>query len=215
MTALAGTKGARRAVARGLSLGKRAKVVALLKKLAPAKSKADFVAEADCLVGSQGLAHINDLPRLKDCSSKKAADEARRLARLANNLRRHIKTMHETAIEVVNEYAKRHAPLVEERHVHVLLVEDDMERLELAASAAAKAIELGPQNKDGMGPPEKKAAKQLTTVAASVFQRVSRHPATDPKFSRFLGDLFEVLGEEARAQGQVKLMKISRQKNRT
>ena len=79
MTALAGTKGARRAVARGLSLGKRAKVVALLKKLAPAKSKADFVAEADCLVGSQGLAHINDLPRLKDCSSKKAADEARRL----------------------------------------------------------------------------------------------------------------------------------------
>jgi hypothetical protein len=163
------------------------------------------VAEADCLVASHGFVHINDLPRAKVCGSKKAAKEVRRLGQLANNLRRHIKTMHETAIEAVNQRAQR----------HVLLTEDDMEHLEWAASVAVKAIESGLQSDDVMGPPKKKAAKQLTTVATLVFRRVSGRPATDPKFFPFLAALFAILGEPASAQSQVKSLELSRQKTRT
>jgi hypothetical protein len=186
-------------------LRKRDKIVSLLKKLSPPQSTIDLVAEADCLIASHGFVHINDLPRAKVCGSKKAAKEVRRLGQLVNNLRRHIKTMHETAIEAVDRHAKR----------HVLLIEDDMERLERAAEIAVKAIESAPPSGDVMGPPEKKAAKQLTTVAAVVFRRVSGRPATDPKFFPFLAALFAILGERASAQSQVRLMELSRQEKCT
>ena len=191
----------------------RKSLEALLARLPLREDRRGTIAmEAECLYMEAGHVALSDLPRAKKAGAKAARRELDELAKLSFKLGRHILSMHHDSLEAIRaQKGKARDPL--------LLVVELRELIDALASAE-EAIPQTPASGDLHA---KRRARDVTLYAASLFERltgkqvtrntklvrVNAHlhgPKESGEFHQFLADAFRLLGIDAKAAGQIKLL---------
>lgn len=177
--------------------------------------QATIESEALGLALDFGLMSINELPRARRGGTRRAAEEVKKLARLAAALGVHILSMHREALAAYE--AQRGAP-------HPLGLLDDLRKMVEASDAAYAHVTSSELRPAPRGAPKKHGVASLTKRAAEVYGRLTGKSPTitiDPKNNRargpfllFVRDLFDTLGladsAEARAKAAVVAFKERR-----
>jgi len=170
----------------------------------------------------------HDLPPKRETSVESAEDELDTLVKLIRKLRVHIEGMHrtslraiETELDTVQKETGERTP--EEAYPNRLA--EALSKLEDVYRGARERIGVAPP--DGYppkGPPGKNQAKQTAIAAAEAYRSLTgKEPTftTNPDtnkpggpFLRFLREVFDALGIEARAEGYARrvVSELKRQK---
>lgn len=171
-------------------------VLDVIRKFATQGSEATWLLEASTIVLAGALVTINDLPRAKRKSTKRAAAELRRLQKLATELRLHIAAMHRTALAAIKQHG--HCQ-------HPLMFTEELALLAWAAKRSSESVMTKPAEVV-TGRERKGAAQMRTDEAAHTYSRITGRAPAGKDFSRFLAAIFEILEEKASVAGQLKAL---------